>query len=121
MKLNVKGIEVSCIIGDRPDERVRPQTLRVDVSLDVSNRAAETDALSDAADYAVLAERIRSRLVAAECRLVERAAKLVCEACLDDPAVRAATATVVKAGAVPGLAAAEAVYAQSRGEEEDRC
>lgn len=116
MKLNVKGIEVSCIVGDRPDERVRPQTLRVDVSLDVSDRAAETDDLSDAADYAVLAERIRARLVVAKCRLVERAAKLVCEVCLGDPAVRAATATVVKAGAVPGLVAAEAVYACRRGE-----
>lgn len=45
MKLELNGIEVECIIGEREDERNRLQTLRVDVALDIPDDAAETDAL----------------------------------------------------------------------------
>ena len=35
MTLRLNGIEVLCVIGERPDERTRLQKLRVDVALEV--------------------------------------------------------------------------------------
>lgn len=106
MKLRLNGIEVDCVIGDRPDERERMQRLVVDVELDMPNTAAETDSLVDTVDYAALSERIREALVAAECRMIERAAKVV----YDVLPVRAAKVVVTKPGAVPGMASASVAY-----------
>jgi len=60
-------------------------------------------------DYVALGERIRSRLVAARCRMIERAALLAAESCLEDAKVRAARVRVTKSGAVAGLRSASAV------------
>ena len=109
MKLELNGIDVDCIIGERPDERVRTQRLRVDVSLTVSDRAGETDELCDTADYAVLTEKIRAALVAAECKMIERAARIVCNLCLEDAKVSAAKVRVTKTGAIVHLESAAAV------------
>ena len=109
MKLKLNGIEVACVIGERPDERDRLQRLRVDVELTVPDRAAETDELGDTVDYAGLADRIRATLTAAKCKMIERAAKVACDVCRAEAKVRAAAVTVTKSGAVPGLASAAAI------------
>ena len=114
MKLKLNGIDVDCVIGERADERDRLQRLRVDVELDVPDTAALTDALADTVDYAALTERIRAALVAAKCRMIERAAKVVAETCLAEEKVAAARVSVVKAGSVPHLESAEVVYEQCR-------
>ena len=114
MTLKLNGIEVACVIGECPDERERLQTLRVDVELAIPDRAAETDELSDTVDYAALADRIRAALIAAKCRMIERAAKIVHDVCVSDARVSAATATVTKSGAIPGLESAAAVYPTER-------
>ena len=114
MTLRLEGLEVDCVIGDRPDERGRAQRLLVDAELEVADAAADSDDLRDAADYAALAEGIRSALAAAKCRLIERAAKIAHGVCLADPHVMAARVSVSKAGSVPGLAAAGAVYGGCR-------
>ena len=106
MKLRLDGIEVDCVIGERPDERDRLQRIIVDVELEIPGTAAETDELADTVDYAALSERIRAALVAAKCRMIERAAKVV----YDVLPVRAAKVTVTKRGAVPGMASASVVY-----------
>jgi len=110
MKLKLNGMDVACIIGDRPDERALLQTLRIDVELTVPDAAADTDELADTVDYAVLTERIRAALVAAKCRMIERAARVVCETCLAEPKVSAVRAAVTKTGAIPHLDSAEAIY-----------
>ena len=113
-ELLLNGLEVECVIGDRPEERERPQRLVVDISLEVDPAAFETDRLEDAADYAAIASRVSEALTAAKCRLVERAVKLAAIECLSHPRVRRATATVTKSGAVPGLKSAAARYTATR-------
>ena len=50
-RLVLKGIEVSCIIGDLPEEREREQTLLVDAELELDlAKAAESDNLADSVD-----------------------------------------------------------------------
>ena len=114
MKLELNGIDVDCIIGERPDERMRTQRLRVDVVLTIDDTAAETDELSDTVDYAALTEQVRAALVAAKCRMIERAAKIVCNLCLKDAKVSAAKVRVVKSGAIPHLESAAAVIEVSK-------
>ena len=109
MKLELNGIDVECIIGERSDERMRPQRLCVDVVLTVGDKASETDELADTVDYAALTERIRAALVEAKCRMIERAARVVADLCLKDAKVSAAKVRVVKGGAVPHLESAAAV------------
>ena len=111
MKLELNGIDVDCVIGEREDERNRLQRLRVDVVLEIPDDAAETDALEDTVDYAELTETIRAELVAAKCRMIERAARLVAEVCKRDPRVRSVEARVTKSGAIAHLASASAVFA----------
>jgi len=108
VKLALNGISVACIIGERPVGRVTPQVLRVDVELEVDDRPSVTDELADAVDYAELTARIRGALVAAKCKMIERAARVVCDLCLTDARVSAVRATVVKSGAVPNLESAAA-------------
>ena len=106
MKLELNGIDVACVIGERPDERTRLQSLRVDARLEISDTAAMTDALGDTADYAALTEAIRAALKAAQCRMIERAAKVVLDVCLADRSVQSATVRITKAGAIAHLESA---------------
>ena len=106
MLLELNGIDVDCIIGELPDERVRKQRLMVDVKLEIGEASALSDDLNDTVDYAALTESIRSALVSAECRMIERAAKVVHDVCIADAKVRSATVRVTKAGAIRHLESA---------------
>jgi len=107
--LRLNRLAVDCVIGDLPEERTCEQRLEVSVELfGPLGKAAETDVLADGVDYAALAARIRSALVAARCRLIERAAVVVAEICKKTPGVERVTARVVKKGRVEGLESAEA-------------
>ena len=114
MLLELNGIDVECIIGDRPDERERAQRLSVDVALEIGDAAAESDELADTVDYARLSVRIREALAVAKCRMIERAAKVACDICMADPKVASARVKVVKCGAVPHLISASATYEARR-------
>lgn len=114
MKLFLESLAVDCIIGDLPRERVEEQTLKLDIELEIPDRAAETDELSDTVDYAALAEKISQALRKARCRMIERAAKTAADVCLEDAKVLWAAVTVTKRGAVPFLGAAAARWEARR-------
>lgn len=106
--LRLNGIEVECILGDLPEERVNEQKILVDVALELDLESACTsDCLDDTVDYALLVGDIREALEEAKCRLVERAADVVADVCLADPRVEHVTVSVRKYGSVPGLGSAE--------------
>ena len=106
-QLKLNGIEVECIIGDLPEERESEQRLLVDVALDIDLAdAAASDRLDDTVDYALLVGNIREALEDARCRLLERAAGIVADVCLEEPRVERAAVTVRKFGSVPGVASA---------------
>ncbi len=105
--LELKDFAVDCVIGDLPEERCREQRLVLDVAIEIDlSRSAASDDLADTVDYAALAAKIRDALRAAKCRLVERAADVVCRICLEDARVRRVRVAVRKSGCVPGLGAA---------------
>ena len=114
-RLELCGLEVACVIGDRPDERDREQRLTVDVSLacDLS-AAAASDAVRDTVDYAALAESIRVSLQTARCHMIECAAECVARVCLADPRVAAVRVRIEKPGSVPGMRAAAVTMVRGR-------
>lgn len=110
MKLEVNGIEVECIIGDRAHERAVPQKITVDVKMEVDDSAAHSDCLADAVDYVTLADDIRGVLTAARCRMIERAAMLAARCAVGREHVKSAAVKVIKRGAVPGIGCASAEF-----------
>lgn len=114
MILSLDALEVDCVIGERPDERDRLQRLVIDAKLEISSAAAESDSLSDTADYAALVEKIAVRLKEAKCMMIERAAYLAAQACLEDKAVSAVELKVTKSGAIGGLRSASATVTLKR-------
>ena len=116
-RLELCGLEVACVIGDRPEERLREQRVVVDVALFLDLApAAASDALADTVDYAALAETVRAALRAARCHMIEAAAECVARVCLADPRVQSVQVRVEKPGSLPGLRAAAAVVVRTRPE-----
>ena len=89
----LEGLRLECILGDLPHERTFPQELFLDLELTCDELpATRTDALADTVDYVAVAERVRTALIAARCRMIERAAQLAAEsafACAPSPAIPA--------------------------------
>lgn len=108
LELEIRGIEVDCIIGELDHERTTPQKITVDARLEISDAAAHTDELGDTVDYVELAEKIRAVLVGAKCKMLERAAYLAASVAKGMRGVKSASASVTKAGAVQGIASATA-------------
>jgi len=116
-RLELCGLEVACVIGDLPEERVREQRLVVDVSLALSLSAvAGSDALADTVDYVSLSASIRDALRQSRCRMIECAAECAAKACLVDPRVAEVCVRVEKPNSVPGLRAAAVVITRKRTE-----
>ena len=115
MRLQLDSMEVDCVIGDLPGERDREQTLSIDVTLEVSDGAAESDSIADTVDYALLAGNVARALKAARCRMIERAAKIAWDECMAFPNTLAAKVRVSKRGAVARLAGASAEYCGADG------
>ncbi|MCG3133653.1 MAG: Dihydroneopterin aldolase [Planctomycetes bacterium] len=102
-RIEIHGLEVTCVVGVRDDERAAPRRLLVDVSLDVDLRdPGASDRLGDTVDYDALSRRIRDEVCASQHLLIERVAEDVARICRDSPLVRAVTVAVHKPGAVPG-------------------
>lgn len=116
-RLELCGLEVACVIGDRPEERGVEQRLVVDASLALDLSAAgASDALADTVDYASLAERIRGELRGAGFHMIESAAECVARVCLASPRVREVRVRIEKPGVFAGLRAAAVVIERGRGE-----
>jgi dihydroneopterin aldolase len=115
-QLELCGLEIRCIIGDRLEERVCEQTLvlNVGLTLDMSDVFA-SDALRDTVDYVAVAEDIRKALVGAQFRMVEAAAECVAQVCLRHARVDAVCVRVEKAAAVSGLRAAAVTVERTKG------
>lgn len=82
--LSLRGLALSCRIGVTEQERAAPQTIHLDVELAIdAARAAASDRLKDAVDYATLAGLLqvlaRSRSFTLMETLAEASAALILE------------------------------------------
>ena len=118
MILRLNGVEVECVIGDLPEERVRTQRLTVDLALELADAVARDDRLESTVDYVKLSEAVRAALIESRCRMIERAAFIVARLAAGTDKVLRATARVTKYGSVPGMASATAEYTMTAEEAE---
>ena len=104
----LEGLRVECIVGDLPHERTFPQELFLDLELGCNLApAAQSDALADTIDYVRVAHTVREALIAARCRMIERAAQIAIDAAFAaDPRIRTVRVTLRKPHALPGVVAA---------------
>lgn len=71
-RIFIEGLRIEAIIGVHPHERVHPQTLMLDLSLDTDiSRAAATDNLEAALDYAAVAAQLTAWTQAGQFQLLE--------------------------------------------------
>lgn len=101
-QIHIIDLEVEGILGINPDERVNPQTIRVNATLWADTRpAAASDDIDDAVNYRTITKAIISHIEEGEPFLVERLVSEVAEICfLTDPRVAEAEVTVEKPGAL---------------------
>lgn len=99
----LKDLHIECIIGVLPEERDTPQTLFVDVEMDLEfETAAETDDVANTIDYAEVAERLTRLAVERKFQLIETFAEEAATALFDSyEPLRRVRLHVKKPAAVP--------------------
>lgn len=100
LRIHIRGLAASAIIGIRPEERARTQRVVIDLTLDVVSRAGRTDRIADAVDYKRLKDAVLSRVRNSRFQLIEALASNVADLCLRHHQVRAVEVTVDKPGAL---------------------
>lgn len=83
----LEALNLRCIVGIHPDERIQPQPLEVAVKLFLPRRPGRFgESLEDSVDYGFVAGDIRFLLEHGRFRLLETAAEAVCSTILGPPA-----------------------------------
>lgn len=102
--LFLEGLEVPCRVGCTKEERVLPQSLRVDVQLHCPRLAlaGQLDRLEETVDYRIAHDMIAA-VQDSEYRLIERVAEVLAEVALKNPLVEKVQVTVRKRPPVQGI------------------
>ena len=70
--ISIVDLEVTCIIGIHPSERVKPQTLLLDINLDVDiGNSSFADEIDETIDYTIIAEMATKLAVTKKYNLIE--------------------------------------------------
>ena len=74
-KIIIKGLKADCIVGVKPEERLKPQQILVDLklSLDLS-KASVSDAIEDTVDYETLSMDVIEFIEKSQFKLIEKLA-----------------------------------------------
>lgn len=96
--VELRGLEVTALVGVLPEERERAQPLEFDIDVHVDTAAAATsDRLADAVDYGAVCDAVVAAATAGHVGLLERLAHLAAAAVLEvDPRITAAEVVVRK-------------------------
>lgn len=106
-RIYIQGLNFQAVLGVLDEERTRPQTVTVDLTLETDTRtAAASRQLEDTIDYAAMAEAVEAHAVEARHLLVESLAEDIAELILADPRV---SGVHVKVGKPDALEQAETV------------
>ena len=98
----IKGLKAASVIGCYDWERDIRQTLVFDIELKSDfTRAAQTDALEDALDYAAISQRIIAVCDASRFQLLEALAEHLAALLLEEFDIAGLSMTITKPGAVP--------------------
>ena len=100
-KIHIRDLEIRCIIGTNPDERVHAQQVVLNVVLECElARAGRTDRIEDTVNYRTLKKQIVEEISESRYLLLESMVRHVADICLGCEGVCAVTVTADKPGAL---------------------
>src|SRR2546423_1921369 len=100
----IHDFRLSTRIGVYDWERELPQTIRLDVDIELpSARPFESGELADAVDYAAVVKRIKAFAAANPHPLLERFTEAIATLILDEFGAAGVKVRVAKLGAIPGV------------------
>lgn len=113
--IRIEQLELNCVIGINPWERLTKQRITIDISLDVDLSAAgKSDAIEDTINYRTIAKKVTDAVENSSYGLVEALAARVADICLEDARVQSVEVTLRKPGAVRKAAAVGVTIRRSR-------
>ena len=93
----IRDLILTCLIGVHKHERKKPQRIRVNLDLAVTERSViSTDRLADVVCYEDVADRIRSIVNNGHVNLVETLAEKIASKCLEDRRIKATRVRIEK-------------------------
>lgn len=100
-RIHIRDLQVRCIVGIFPEERVARQDVIFNITLHADYRAAcASDDIRDTVDYKQVKKRVVAMAEESGFFLVERLAEEVARLCLEDPRVERVEVSVDKPGAL---------------------
>ena len=101
MKITIKDLEVQTLLGVYPEERLAPRSVLLNIIIEYDgSRAAKSDNMDDALDYAAIEQAIVSSVPQQTFALLEALAEHVAQLVLSLPASRSVTVEIDKPGAL---------------------
>jgi len=100
-RIYVRDLDVECIIGTMPKERVARQLVRINLVLECDLAlSGASDRIEDTLNYRTLKDELVGFVGSSEFYLIERLATEVARICLSHERVLSVTVTVDKPGAL---------------------
>lgn len=114
--VSIKNLHVDTTIGIYEHEQEKPQPLFFDLDMHADIKAAaKNDSISDALDYAVVAEHIETLVKANQKKLLESLIVYIADQLLENfPNIEKLTLTVRKPNALDAADCSQIVYEASR-------
>lgn len=113
--VRIERIELDCIIGINPWERLTKQSITIDIEMNADLSAAgKSDAIEDTINYRDISKAVTAEIEASSYGLVEALGARVAEICLEDEKTQSVEVTVRKPGAVRKAEAVGVVIRRSR-------
>ncbi len=100
-KIIIRRLELNCVIGCNPEERLAPRQLLATITLLTdTRRAAASDNLADTVNYAAIARSLREYTATTSFLLLETLAEQLASRCLNTPGVQGVTIILDKPGCI---------------------
>jgi dihydroneopterin aldolase len=96
LRLIVRDLDLTCLIGVYDRERGKPQRLRVNMEVAVRPPAAYDDDFAEVVDYSAVLKRVRAAAAESEVFLLETLADRILCLCFAEPRVLAAKVRIEK-------------------------
>ena len=115
--VKIERLELDCIIGITPWERLTKQQITVDIEIDTDLAAAgNSDSIEDTINYRTIAKTVTHEVEKSDYGLVESIGAKIADICLEDDRVFSVRVTVRKPGAVRKALAVGIVIRRNRAE-----
>ena len=115
--VRIERLELDCIIGINPWERLTKQQITIDIEIDTDLAAAgKSDSIEDTINYRTIAKTVTNEIEKSHYGLVESIGAKIADICLKDDRVFSVKVTVRKPGAVRKASAVGIVIRRNRAE-----